>query len=166
MAFREIAINFSSVESDLAKDLNLSVAGPFAWYMDGVMRGRFKDYAGDEVKGIQLVNLCCYSPMHAEMMRANSGHDLESRWVNLLNTYRFDLELDLELFNGSQEQNIVKAIELFIDCASSLNIPSMVNLVAHTKESIGVNSIEKAIEKNRKEAEKSKQKMEQVKAFL
>lgn len=154
MAFREIRIIFYSLEPGLAKQLNLSIGGPFEWYMDSVMRGRFKYYSGEEVKGINIVNLCCYDAEYIEAMIKNSGHGIREEWLNLLNTYEYELEMDFKIFSGTNEQNIIKSIEIFVQYASLLNVPAMNALVQHTKESIGINSIEKAIEKSEKELEK------------
>lgn len=154
MALREIRINFYSLEPGVAKELNLSVGGPFSWYMDSVMRGRFKSYSGPEVKGISLVNLCCYSPEYAKMMRANSSSDLMTKWVGLLNTYEYELELDLTQFDGNQKKNISKAIDLFVEHASSLDVPAMNMLVKHAKESVKDELLDRAIDKSEKELKK------------
>ena len=155
MAFKEIHMIFHSDIPEKSKDLNVEIGGPFEWYMDGVMRGRFKEYSGEEVKGINIVNLICYSPEYARIVKANSGHGIRSEWVNLLNTYHYELELDLSVFNENQEQNIIKAIKIFIEHASLLNVPAMNVLVQHTKESLGKNSIPKAIANAAKEMEKA-----------
>lgn len=154
MAFREIRIYFHSLVPGKAKELNLSIGGPFEWYMDGVMRGCFKEYSGNEVKGINIVNLCLYSPDYVETMRVNSGHGLQAGWLNLLNTYQYELELELDLFDGDQQESIIKSIESFIEHASLLDIPAMNTLVEHVKESLGVNSIEHAVARAAKEMEK------------
>lgn len=145
MAFREIRIIFHSEELGKSKELNLSIGAPFEWYMDGVMRGRFREYSGDEVQGISLVNFCLYSPGYVAKMK--SGSALKQEWLNLLNTYHYELEYDLSQFSGTREENIYQAIELFLKHAEELKVPAMENLVAHAKQSIGVQSLSKAIAK-------------------
>lgn len=157
MALREARINFYSLKEGEAKELNLSVGGPFSWYMDDVMRGRFKAYSGPEVKGISIVNLCCYSPEYVDMMWANSDSDLMTRWVGLLNAYEYEFEIDLKLFDGNQKNNVSKAIDLFVEHASSLDVPAMNLLVKHTKESVRGEFLDRAIDNAETEMKKIEQ---------
>ncbi len=137
-----------------SKSLNFAIGGPFEWYIDDVMRGRFHHYSGEEVSGINLVIFCLYSPNYVEIMKSNSGKGLKSEWLNLLNTYQYELEYEPSRFNGTREENILQAIGLFIEYASILKVPAMTNLVEHVSESIGINSVSKAIAKADAEYEK------------
>ena len=57
MAFREVRIYFKASSNDVGhKYAPLA----FTFYMDAVMRGRFKAYSGPEVEGLNIVNLFLY----------------------------------------------------------------------------------------------------------
>jgi hypothetical protein len=57
MAIREVRIYFGGLKRQEELALNHQLLLPFTFYMDSVMRGRFKEYSGPEMKGINIVNL-------------------------------------------------------------------------------------------------------------
>ena len=112
------------------------------------MRGRFKEYSGDEVKGINLVNLMLYTPTKVKDMELRSEGNLRfDEWIPMLNTLELESEIYPNLFSGNRVEKVQKAIDIFIHHASKSELPQMNKLVTHLRESIGKQSIEKAIEK-------------------
>ena len=119
------------------------------------MRGRFKEYSGDEVKGINIVNLCLYSKSRLEEMQKISGGKLKlNEWIPMLNTLQLESEIDTSVFAGGQTENIVKSLEIFITYAKKSDLPQMITLVNHLLASIGSQSVDAAIEKANKYLEK------------
>ena len=148
MAFKEVRIYISTGDRERDKRLALAITQPFTWYMDALMRGRFKEYSGSEVKGINLVNLRLYTKNKRKDMEEKAGCDLRfDEWLPMLNTLQLESEIDLDEFNGSRIENVSKAIEVFSLHARKSNLPQMKILLEHLKQSLGEQSIEDAIEK-------------------
>jgi hypothetical protein len=148
MAFREIRFLVKTGNRETDNLITREIYQPFTWYMDALMRGRFKEYSGDEVKGISLVNLCLYPKTKIRDMKERSGGNLRlDEWLPMLNTLQLESEIDLEIFKGSRVENITKSLQIFITHASKSDLPQMKTLVSHLKESLGKQSIEKAIKK-------------------
>jgi len=147
MAYKEIRINFYSGDKETDFSLNREIGQPFTWYMDSLMRGRFKDYSGDEVKGVNIVNLNLSTKEHYKAKFARSGGSLKKEWLVLLNTYQLETDFDMSIFQGNQEKNVSVAIDLFISHAKKSPVPQMKKVITHLQESIGKQSIQSTIEK-------------------
>jgi hypothetical protein len=145
MALREIRVNFYSGEDGIGEVLTKEVALPFTWYMDSLMRGRFKEYSGSEVKGINIVNLNLSTDAFYQVMQTRSGGKMQEGWVNILNTYELDTAIDMSVFEGNQTDKILKVIEVFIVQARLSDLPQVKKLIQHLEASIGVQSIDDAI---------------------
>jgi len=148
VALREIRFHVSTGDRERDNLITREIYQPFTWYMDALMRGRFKEYSGEEVKGINLVNLCLYTKPKVRDMEERSGGNLRfDEWLPMLNTLQLESEIDLEVFNGNRVENLIKSFEIFITHASKSDLPQMKTLVGHLKESLGKQSIEDAIKK-------------------
>ncbi|MGS2724730.1 hypothetical protein ACVBEJ_13390 [Porticoccus sp. GXU_MW_L64] len=147
MALREIRINFYSGDGEIQKSLTQEIGIPFTFYMDALMRGRFKEYSGPEVKGVNIVNLNLHTPDNYKEMKERSKVPLKNKWIKLLNTYEFDTEFNHGQFQGMQKDKIKSAFDLFISCAELSDLPQMSKLVGHLRESFGNQSIDDAVAK-------------------
>ena len=148
MAFREVRFYISTGDREIDNHYAREIYQPFTWYMDALMRGRFKEYSGEEVKGINLVNLCLYTKPLVQDIKERSGGNLKfDEWMPMLNTLQLESEIDLEIFNGNRIANVQKSFEIFIQHASKSDMPQMKKLVSHLQESLGNQSVENAIEK-------------------
>jgi hypothetical protein len=122
--------------------LNRYLGNPFTFYMDAVMRGRFKAYSGPEVKGINIVNLfLCEGALPHEHAA------FEEVWSPLLNTYQRNVTFDFERLGGTREEQIGILIDVFTQHAEDSLLPQMQTLVRHIKESKGKTSIDGAIQR-------------------
>ena len=148
MAFREIRFYISTGDREIDNLFAREIYQPFTWYMDALMRGRFKEYSGEEVKGINLVNLCLYTKSKIRDMEERSDGIIRfDEWLPLLNTLQLESEINLEEFSGSRIENVNRSFEIFIEHASKSDLPQMEKLVSHLKKSLGKQSVEKAIKK-------------------
>jgi len=146
MAFREI--KFIIHTGDRAEDyrLTLEIYQPVMWYMDKLMRGRFKEYSGEEVKGINIVCLHVITPTKlAEIQRTTPGIKLDE-WDPTPNVLERDTVISLDEFNGTRKENVQRALEIFADHAGESDLPQMKKLVEHLKHSFGRQSLDEAIE--------------------
>ena len=113
------------------------------------MRGRFKEYSGDEVKGINLVNLFLYTPEKIKDMRErgfSENTDKFDEWIPALNTLELESKVNLAEIEGSRTEKLSKAIEIFVSHASKSELPQMKRLVSHLQESFGMQSLQDAID--------------------
>ena len=148
MAIREVRFYIYTGDTEKDNILAKEVYQPFTWYMDTLMRGRFKEYSGEEMKGINLVNLCLYTKNKIRDMGKRSGSNLRlNEWIPMLNTLQLESEIDLDEFIGTQAEKVYRAIEIFISFASKSDLPQMKKLVEHLIDSLGKQSIEEAIKK-------------------
>ena len=148
MAFKEVRIYISTGNREDDKLIALEITQPFTWYMDALMRGRFKEYSGEEVKGINLVNLLLYTKSKIREMEERAGDDLRfDEWLPMLNTLQFESEVDLETFKGNRVENVTKAIQVFLLHASKSDLPQMKKLVENLTQSLDKQSLEDAIKK-------------------
>ena len=144
MALKEIRIGFDTGNDKKDLVLNGEIGQPFSWYMDTVMRGRFRQYSGAEVKGINIVNISLY---HPDYIKKFPGTETKNEWLTMSNTYNLESKLDLRLFKGDQQNQILKAINYFIEKAELSDLPQMKGLAIDTRQSIGKISIVDSIKK-------------------
>ncbi|NQZ07377.1 MAG: hypothetical protein HRT35_09485 [Algicola sp.] len=144
MALKEIRIGFDTGNDEKDFVLNGEIGQPFSWYMDTVMRGRFKQYSGAEVKGINIVNISLY---HPDYIKKFPSIEAKNEWLTVLNTLNLEANLDLRLFKGDQQNQILKAINYFIEKAELSDLPQMKRLAVDTRQSIGKISIVDSIKK-------------------
>jgi len=137
MAIREVRLNFFGSDSVNIRELNGAIGQPFTWFMDGVMRGRFKMYSGNEVKGVNIVN--------CNLM--DVGFEGSNKWETLLNTHQIELPLELKMLQGDRISQITKGIEFFCQVAATSPIPQVKLISTQALESMTSQRIEKAIEK-------------------
>ena len=76
MAIKDVRINFYLDDEEASRQINLEIGQPFTWYMEALMRGRFKQYSGNEVKGINIVNLNLIETNRYKQMNIRSGGQL------------------------------------------------------------------------------------------
>lgn len=137
MAIREVRLNFMCEDIDQARELNGSVGQPFAWFMDGVMRGRFKMYSGPEVKGVNTVNCNLMS----------SNYECSNKWETIANTHNIERHLELRLFQGNRIEQVTQGILYFSEIAKESPLPQVQLIKEQALESISNQKVEMAIEK-------------------
>ena len=149
MAFREVRFLVTTDNKEANLKITKEIYQPFTWYMDTLMRGRFKEYSGDEVKGINLVNLRLYTKSMIKLMQEQAGCDLEffGEWLPTLNTLQLESVIDLDELKGTRIEKVNKSLEIFMGYAAKSELPQMKILLQHLQESMGKQSIEEAIEK-------------------
>jgi|VirMetMinimDraft_7_1064189.scaffolds.fasta_scaffold01511_5 hypothetical protein len=147
MAFKEVRVYFRDPDKETTKEIQLEIGGPFTWAMDSVMRGKFKLYSGDEVKGINIVNLHFHTPNSANRIRSKRKDWKCLSWSVGLNTYDCDVEKEFSYFKGSRTNKVKMAIDLFLECAQFSPFPQMATLIAETKSSVNDVLIENAVNK-------------------
>ena len=149
MAFREVRFLVATDNKEANLKITKEIYQPFTWYMDTLMRGRFKEYSGDEVKGINLVNLRLYTKSMIKLMQEQAGCDLEffGEWLPTLNTLQLESVIDLDELKGTRIEKVNKSLEIFMGYAAKSELPQMKILLQHLQESMGKQSIEEAIEK-------------------
>lgn len=113
MAIKEVRFNFYHHES--ARELNLSIGQPFTWFMDGLMRGRFKLYSGHEVKGVNIVNI------NLSPSKFSNSHE----WYTIGNTHQVEVNLDLRKFKGNRQKRVQTAIICFCELAKKSPLPQV-----------------------------------------
>jgi len=147
MAFRQIKFLFTTGNREENRRLALEIYQPFVSYMDKMMRGRFKEYSGEEVKGINIVLLYAITPteLAARNLRMSS-ESLLNEWLPLGNVLLRETEISLDAFNGTRKENVQRALEIFADHAGESDLPQMKKLVEHLKHSFGRQSLDEAIE--------------------
>jgi len=162
VAFREVRIYLSSGNAESDKDFAIHVHQPFICFMDSVMRGRFKEYSGDEVKGVNLVNLRLFTPQkmqELEKRAARAGGSIQlDDWKFMLNSLELESEIDPNEFSGVRTEKVDKAIEIFLRYAEKSELPQMKTLVSHTVESRNIELIKKSMEKADKRWKKFQEK--------
>jgi uncharacterized protein (DUF4213/DUF364 family) len=152
MAFREIRFHFKDVtDQTLSKELNIEIGQPFGWTMDSIMRGNFKLYSGNEVKGVNLVNLICHSTASEVKLMETSQNWKTEEWQIGLNTYNCTIAKDFNIFTGSRANKVTQAINLFLEIAKLSDLPQMNTLIRQVNEKLNDSLIEKAIVKADKE---------------
>lgn len=144
MAFREVRIYFEMPDKYLVIELQRGLAKPFTFYMDAVMRGRFKAYSGPEVKGINIVNLCLCELMTFQRHKMSSS---ETSWHPMMNTYQQKSVFDFQRLQGTREERVGILIDVFAQEAEKSLLPQMQMLVRHIKESKGKSSINDSIQR-------------------
>lgn len=156
MALREVRIYISTGDRKLDNEISEEIYHPFTFYMDALMRGRFKEYSGEEVKGLSLVNLRLYTQelIKDAEERGLGGCIIFDKWVPALNTLQMESRIDLKEFKGNQIEKISKAIDIFLAHAEKSDLPQMRKLVEHLKESPQKQSIKDAIDKANEYLEK------------
>ena len=149
MAFREVRFLVTTDNKEANLKITKEIYQPFTWYMDTLMRGRFKEYSGDEVKGINLVNLRLYTKSMIKLMQEQAGCDLEffGEWLPTLNTLQLESVIDLDELKGTRIEKVNKSLEIFMGYAAKSELPQMKILLQLLQESMGKQSIEEAIEK-------------------
>ena len=147
MAIKDVRINFYLDDEEASRQFNLEIGQPFTWYMEALLRGRFKQYSGNEVKGINIVNLNLIETNRYKQMNIRSGGQLKKEWIVLLNTYEFETDFDPAIFKGNRTDKLSKAIEVFLEYAKLSNLPQMEKIVEHLHNSIGIQSLQDAIKK-------------------
>ncbi|WP_334016210.1 hypothetical protein [Alteromonas sp. S167] len=135
MAIREVRLNFFGNEN--IRELNGTIGQPFTWFMDGVMRGRFKSYSGIEVKGINIVN-CNFR---------EAGFKCSDTWETLLNTHQIELPFVPKMFVGEQVTQVITGIKYFCEIAKNSPLPQVKLISEHALESLTDQKILEAIEK-------------------
>jgi hypothetical protein len=141
MAIREVRIHFELPCKQTVIEFNREFGNPFTFYMDAVMRGRFKSYSGPEVKGINIVNLFLYENTVAKAKESS----IKALWAPLMNTYVGNVIFDFQRLSGSRSLRIETLIDVFSREAAKSNLPQMQMLVRHVEETKGKISIEDAI---------------------
>ena len=147
MALREVRLYVYTGDRELDNEISKDIYHPFTFYMDTLMRGRFKEYSGEEVKGINLVNLMLYTPAKIQEIRSRGfGEALErfDEWHPALNTLQLESFIELYEIQGNRTEKLSKAIDIFISYASKSDLPQMKKLVSHLEESVGKQSLEDA----------------------
>lgn len=141
MAIREVRIRFDCFEDEAFQELNSEVGLPFEFYFDLVMRGRFKNYSGTEVKGINIVNLICGSERYYDKYLSVHGDD----WKAELNAYNLRIPYDLSQMKGTQEEKLLMALKLFESYAVESDLPQIQKLCEDLNESYKTIDINQAI---------------------
>jgi hypothetical protein len=150
MALRSVRIYFRVKEKRREFKLNKELWLVFTLYMDAVMRGRFRNYTGPEVKGVAIANL---NLVESHLQRDKSGPTWKA-WTAVLNTYQYDVEFDYSKLTGTTHDKINLLIDTFLKYAARSPLPQMKILVEDIQRSratIDVGSIiERAVEVDRK----------------
>ena len=134
MALRQVRIYFRLANMKKEIALNKELWTVFTYYVDAVMRGRFRRYSGPEVKGVSLVNLTLFEK--GLLSRKRYAHMYaRGRWTTLLNDCGCDVEFDYSGLVGTiQEKNEI-LVDTFIKYASRSRLPQMKALVADIRSS-------------------------------
>lgn len=114
-------------------------------YIDAVMRGRFKEYSGEEMKGINIVNL----PLHNCQTSSDSG-PIDCGpvvWAEVLNVHQKHVHFDFNLLVGTQEQKISHLVDTFVLQAHDSPKPQMQKLIQHIKECRGLIDMKEIIQR-------------------
>ncbi len=149
MALREVRIYVRTGDRHLDGEITRAIYHPFSFYMDTLMRGQFKEYSGEDVKGLSLVNLRLYSQEFIANVEAE-GHIGQFRfdiWVPMLNTLQLESVIDVNEIKGSRKEKVTWGIEIFLKHAEKSDLPQMKKLAKHLKEAQGIQHIEDAIKK-------------------
>ncbi len=128
MAIREARINFDGLKKQESSSIHTELWAPFTFYMDAVMRGRFKEYSGPEVKGINIVNLHLWNA--DDTKQAFPPH-----WVDVGNVHQKVIAFDFRGLAGTPAEKLKTLIDLFIREAADSPKPQMQRLVRHIEES-------------------------------
>jgi hypothetical protein len=114
--------------------LNKELWTVFTFYMDAVMRGRFRRYSGPQVKGVSLVNLFLFEK--GLLSRQRYAHMYaRGRWTTLLNDCGCDVEFDYSGLVGTTREKNEILVDTFIKYASRSRLPQMKALVADIRSS-------------------------------
>lgn len=143
MAFREVRTYFRLSDEEALSALNRK-SNAFTFYMDAVMRGRFKMYSGPEVKGLNIVNLFLCDD---GALGTTAAYYNKRGWHREMNMYQRKVIFDFSILRGTQEDLIEILIDVFTRYAEDSSLPQMQTLVRHIKESIGRISIPDVIER-------------------
>lgn len=142
MAFREVRTYFELSNREAVLALNREIGNAFTFYMDAVMRGRFKAYSGPETKGMNIVNLFLCEPAVISRHAAS-----QSGWQRMMNTYQRKVAFDFSQLRGTREERLLILIDIFVQHAKDSLLPQMQTLVRHIHESKGKTSIDEAIQR-------------------
>jgi len=127
-----IYFRLASTKREIA--LNKELWTVFTFYMDAVMRGRFRRYCGPQVKGVSLVNLFLYEK--GLLSRQRYAHMYgRGRWTTLLSDYGCDVEFDYSRLVGTTQEKNEILVDTFIKYASRSRLPQMKSLVADIRSS-------------------------------
>jgi hypothetical protein len=145
MAIREVRTYFVGFRRQEERSLNQQLGQPFSFYMDAVMRGRFKEYSGVEMKGINIVNL----HLHNCQRSPDSGpvHGDQVVWAEILNVYQKHIHFDFNLLVGTREEKISYLVDTFVLQAEDSPKPQMQKLIQHVKECKGLIDIKEVIQR-------------------
>jgi len=124
------------VQDDAQKlSLNKELWSTFTFYIDAVMRGRFREYSGAEVKGVNIVNLYLYEePVLMKSLNPNCRRPV---WRRCRNTYEFPVIFDYSKLTGTTEEKLQLLVNTFIKFGGKSELPQMKRLVGHIRESRG-----------------------------
>ena len=135
MAFREVRVYFYVQDETWKLSLNKELWSTFTFYMDVVMRGRFREYSGAEVKGVNIVNLYLYEEsVLRESLDTNCSRPVWRAWLNM---YEFHVLFDYSKLTGTTEEKLRLLINTFIKFGRKSKLPQMKRLIDHIIESRG-----------------------------
>ena len=140
MAIREVRTYFEMSDREAVIALNREIGNAFTFYMDAVMKGRFKAYSGPEVKGANIVNLFLCEPAVSHKHSAS-----QIVWHRMMNTYQRKVAFDFNQLRGTREERVGILIDVFAQHARDSLLPQMQTLVRHIHESKEKISIDEAI---------------------
>ena len=148
MALREIRFVVSTGDESLDRELTDEIYYPFTFFMDSLLRGHFQEYSGEEVKGINLVNLRLYTKSKLQQMEAIAGCKLHlNEWTPMLNALQLEDTIDLNDITGARSNKIIKAIQIFSSYASKSHLPQLKRLAANINASVSEDAILSAIKR-------------------
>ena len=139
MAIREVRIYFEGLKRQEQRSLTRELFGPFTFYMDAVMRGRFREYSGTEMKGVNIINLHLWDASNPLAFRSSS-------WNTSLNVYEKHALLDFKKLVGTRAEKLLLLIDTFVTEALDSDKPQVKKLLAHIEESRGRISADAAIQ--------------------
>ena len=143
MAIRDVRTYFYLRDERREFALNKELWVDFNFYMDAVMRGRFKAYSGREVEGVNIVNLKLFEPGYLQGHRRQT---LNESWHRINNTYEHEAYFDFDLLlSGDHVERLRILVETFLSYAKASPLPQMQALTSHTRESIGQIDMTKVI---------------------
>lgn len=149
VAIRQVRFHVKTGDKKIDRKINREIHDPFFWYMDTLMRGRFKLYSGEEVKGTVLVNYSVYSKSYIDMYQEHSGRIFKlNEWTKSLNTLDLDTEIALEELTGTRADKVGRALDMFSQSAASSDFPQLRLMARHIGDSNKKQAIEEAIKKS------------------
>jgi hypothetical protein len=127
MAIRQVRVYFCTGDKKRDAELSFEYWFPFNAYGDMLMRGRFKDFGGPEVKGCDVVNLLLHErPYFNSIMKMD---DMDNhKWLKMLNVITCSVIFDYDKFIGTWDQKFSMLINEFVRYSSLSDIAPLMKI--------------------------------------